>query len=138
MRTKSPIYVNCIARRFRIWDHIYKEFVNPEKFLMITNMGEVVASRTGEYTIQQYIGLKDTNNKEICEGDIVKVDDDNPPEYSASLCVIESCAAAFCYKEISNGITRYDTIASFIGFDMDKDSFCEVVGNIFETPELLI
>ena len=137
--------------KFRVWDNVEKRFVDiyEEENCHVSMDGTVYRydRKTGDWTnfqhangrllVQQYTGLKDSKGKEIYEGDIVTIGDDNPPEYSASLCVVENHGAAFCYQEVSKGITRCSTIADFIGFNTDKDCFCEIIGNIFETPELL-
>jgi uncharacterized phage protein (TIGR01671 family) len=85
-------------------------------------------------TVGQYIGLKDVNNTEIYEGDIVKVIDFSD-DYT--LHQIEYCAEKWDYPAFelvpdlgvgSNGIAH--CIAS------DEEDI-EVIGNIHENPELL-
>ena len=78
-----------------------------------------------ELKIMQYTGLKDKNGKEIYEGDVLSNGNDEKP-----------------YKVIfENGSFR----AEFEG-DFEEYSFylidivaqhCEIVGNIYENPELL-
>ncbi len=75
------------------------------------------------FTYMQYTGLKDINNKELYEGDIVKILPNNYialAEYSQ-----ESCAYLLKNK---NGYRGY--------FSIIQEGF-EVIGNIYENPELL-
>jgi len=115
-----------IERRFRIWDHIHKEFANPEKFLMIANTGEVMASCTGEYTIQQYTGLKDKNGKGIYEGDIVIWK--HP---------MEDVGVVNFGNSSPNMSVFYLDVKRLGECLFQDDDIYEVIGNIFENPELL-
>ncbi|UVH22827.1 YopX family protein [Lacticaseibacillus paracasei] len=77
-------------------------------------------------TLMQYTGLKDKNGREIYEGDIVDVgieDQDGNPLF-ARVCY-EKYAAGYVLDNGGNGIWQRLT----------ED--CEVIGNIFENPELL-
>lgn len=72
-----------------------------------------------EVELMQYTGLKDTKDVEIYEGDIV--------EYSDELYEI---------KWMFSGFYLHDPKGGFIEL-AECDECCEVVGNIYENPELL-
>lgn len=87
------------------------------------------------YTIQQYIGLKDKNGKEIYEGDYLN--------FSTNYTVDLGDADIVDWK---NQVVHYDEEKAvfFFGYKyefqiLDKimPETLEVVGNIFDTPELI-
>lgn len=66
--------------------------------------------------LMQYTGLKDKNGKGIYEGDIVETKD--------------KFRAAYIFKEGSFGIEHLDV------FHVHSEDF-EIIGNIYENPELV-
>ncbi|MFJ6210571.1 YopX family protein [Lysinibacillus sp. NPDC092081] len=108
---------------------------------MLTNFGFVtndVVSETDERVLMQYTGLKDKNCKEIYEGDILTADSypyQDEGEYNYHL-VVEYIEYGFCgvmhcvgkgKRGISHGIAE----------NLELAEEYEVIGNIYENPELL-
>ena len=81
------------------------------------------------FIIQQYTGLKDKNGKEIYEVDIVKF------RYEAYEHDVRECIGEVYFED---GIFFFDRKQSFAMNDSNFfESSLEVIGNIFENPELL-
>ena len=101
--------------KFRAWDKINKMWL--KRFnVNLLNIGDL-----SNVEIMQYTGLKDIAGDEIYEGDIVKDVSDG----------------ILGYIEYSDGgfVVIYDDIAEKL--NTDESAYLEVVGNIFENPELL-
>jgi uncharacterized phage protein (TIGR01671 family) len=92
-----------------------------------------------EATIQQYTGLNDSKGKEIYEGDIIK--EHHFEDWGDKIGY--EYIGIVVYKEYSDDIlyAGYKTIPAknqntkFRGNAIQSD--CEVIGNVFENPELL-
>lgn len=111
--------------KFRAWVKFksgeYKMLDN----LDMWSVGELRAKNESE-KIMQFTGLLDKNGKEIYEGDIVTFSD----AIENKKVVIEYIAPSFRY-------TVHGGKVDGITFDLIGWSTWEIIGNIYENPELL-
>lgn len=85
--------------------------------------------------LMQYTGLKDKNDKEIYEGDVVKAihPADKSGEMDMELAVVVYSAPSFHAKYINESLNSF--ISGGNGFVLSPHN--EVIGNIYENSELL-
>lgn len=87
--------------------------------------------------LMQFTGLKDKNDKDIYEGDILRIPYTEPEStQSHDLVLVEYKYGAFGYKNcpsLRGG--RFDILYSLIG-ETETDDCAEIVGNMYENPEL--
>lgn len=112
--------------KFRAWDNVHQCFdenVAANLLMQLHDPYEEVDEKYGErFFLSQYTGLKDKNGKEIYEGDIYNMGDRN------ILYVVLCRDSGLIGKQISS--------SSYAGLEHWQDKI-EIIGNIFENPELL-
>lgn len=119
--------------KFRAWDKENKAFMPSEGYAICD--GDVMGLRYGnemedvltdQIELMQYTGLKDNNGREVYEGDVLDIglqnQDGKPVVAPVSY---EKYIAGYVLDNGGNGIWQR----------LDED--CEVIGNIYENPELL-
>lgn len=123
--------------KFRVWDKISKEMAYPDNglkgstdegfshlyqsFLTKGKFGPNELFNESNLIITQYTGEKDENNDDIYEGDILFW----PNRQMEAL--VKFGAGKFFLEDVTGGYTE----------DMNKHFPFKIIGNIFQTPELL-
>lgn len=80
---------------------------------------------TIDINLEQYTGLKDKNDKEVYEGDLVEVEDVGRFEVK-------------WYNEIASFLFKPNMQMKYHPpFNSSQMSVCEVIGNVHKNPELL-
>src|SRR5699024_7761530 len=130
--------------KFRAWDKdnevmFYSEDNQNDDFTFIAEKGGLqfyYIDKGDRYlqdtnsVLMQYTGLKDKNGVEIYEGDILSTDLDRP------YLIVEFRNGAFMFLCHDDGKDYYDFMAT-TGENSNFTKYHEVIGNIYENPELL-
>ena len=129
--------------KFRVWSIEEKQFISPNILEVFDESGDLTAFKyikTGKlnplympvenYIIQQYTGLTDKNKKEIYEGDIL----DFTARYKQTgpVEVIYYGASFGCVVTDDGGLKEFWNLSHIV-----QQYYPEIIGNIFENPELL-
>jgi uncharacterized phage protein (TIGR01671 family) len=139
--------------KFRIWDdqlekiiimpsinsfrssHLPSEAGTPVDYEITSGIVEKTIQENSNYTnicndmeIMQFTGLLDKNGKEIYESDLIKVVDmkDDTIGMENNIYIVEFDRDQFCITTQQNGY--HETIP--------RENAIEVIGNIYENPEL--
>jgi len=130
--------------KFRVWHKDFKKFLPYEEWFLDFNgklfFNDIIdriscgiyGCSPDEYVIQQFTGLKDKNYKKIYEGDIIKY---IHPDTKEVLYKVEWIDFKYGLKIVFEKDIMY---TFFLGFPTGSDfNKAEVIGNIFENPDLL-
>lgn len=116
--------------RFRAWDE------NVRRMMSWEELGMTFEPLSVEGQIyMQYTGLRDKNGKEIYEGDIVRHRNLDRPEDGVMFGLQETMMGKIP-REVKFEGCGFIPLAGWID-DALKDMQWEVIGNIYENPELL-
>lgn len=121
--------------KFRAWNYIInKMFKVGDEFGTNHDLDCVQYFKEGQSVVLlQYTGLKDKNGVEIYEGDIVKTDYDNG--FDILTHTVKWCGPSYPAFELSPTLPCESNGFSYI--HECGDTTIEVIGNIYENPELL-
>ena len=114
--------------RFRAWDKVSKTMYT-DAINNCVDSFDLVLKHPQIYEVMEFTGLKDKNGVEIYEGDIVTVFDAGEVFTGIVAYDLEECDF-----KATNGEEDYGNNFSYIGSVIEE---IEVIGNIYENPELL-
>lgn len=123
--------------KFRAWDKVEQMWCNYKiydgtVYLMDINTG-VWYERYEDFDLMQYTGLKDINNVEIYEGDIVKLYKEKGNFKDIGVVKFDKNKASFVLETQDDyGYLSYD-----ISYYNYHKVYYKVIGNIYENKELL-
>lgn len=129
--------------RFRAWIERYHKYmpvamIHFEPILGKIDYIEVVATGGDwakfypeEFILEQYTGLRDKNGKEICVGDVVRID--SIDELRVGYVDLVNDQYCIVCGEDDEG---HKIVAEFYYYSKPEEN-CEVISNIHEDPELL-
>lgn len=110
--------------KFRAWHELNEGMVYPyiRTFTDILTSGDILKRFDN---VMQFTGLKDKNEKEIYEGDIVSIYDPYTKSQLITPVIWDDNNCRFAMKN------------TFMDFDFLVNDELEVIGNIYENPDLL-
>jgi hypothetical protein len=112
--------------KFRVWDNV--DYMSSPFTLQDVQSGKI--KFTTDCQIMQFTGLLDKNGKEIYEGDMCLIFTDEPTEV-----VFEN--GAFGYLDSSGYFISFAQNMWFFWDSNSQTKEIEVIGNIYQNPELL-
>lgn len=133
--------INMNTLKFRVWDKVDNVYWNTKDGLYFClnltdpNLGVSISGfledkRKTRFVVQQFTGLLDSNGKEIYEGDIVKAS--KPNSYLDGEYIV-----AWHEKKGRWYYSNQPTYKDLYQVGSSGNLWCEVIGNIFETPDLI-
>lgn len=133
--------------KFRAW-HLRKKFmVSPDNgncsFEWLGDRSWQVVDHEAfihdgdEFILMQFTGRLDKNGKEIYEGDIVRVTGETKDQFGINEVIYEPDFCRFSILQWNKNAGIADADCFLRGFDPEPTNVIEVLGNIYENPELI-
>ena len=133
--------------KFRVWDEVSEKMLNWNEFLDTNMKNTFIAPESTGLILMQYTGLDDENGKEIYEGDIVEFKDTGEEGYEykegfdfnniAQVVYENGIYTLANFGESDNSYYATDCSDEEILEEVLRNGNCEVIGNIYDNPELL-
>lgn len=122
--------------KFRAWNEVEEKMLNWYEFLDTNMKNTFIAPESTGLILMQYTRLKDKNGKEIYEGDIVLIDayTYDEPEFDGEYLVeYNELLGMWEFKNLEDNedIRTFEYLNGWYKLDI------EVIGNIYDNPELL-
>lgn len=134
--------------KFRAWDNVNKRmgYFDPgfhwqdeyDLWCLRLKFGSVPITNVpceDNIDLMQYTGLKDKNGREVFEGDVLQAR--YVPNYSLNIFEVKwnnGSAAFVCYRSHQDQNIRFEQLPLCPSNSMED---LEVIGNIYENPELI-
>ena len=115
--------------KFRFYSEVHNEMISWDK-INKNHLHHYLSGKIDNVKSMQFTGLKDKNQKEIYEGDIIK--GVGVTSYNKSVIrrvAFDDASARFGLSDVNRNIT-FEPL-KWISFPL------EIIGNIYENPELL-
>jgi len=148
--------------KFRAWDNYSKSFIEDDEYLIGLNGkfyrmdfysgienyedGNLIWNELDNITLSQFTGLLDKNGKEIYEGDLLKrfgetkiLICDGKEIYSPHCEISKAVFVEGCFQVVilAQKNSYFGKIPSNPRIFFKPDVYLEVIGNIYQNPELL-